>query len=364
MTSAPSPLDGLRVVDFSELLPGPFLSQCLAEMGAEVVKIERPPLGDNARALVPGVFAAMNRGKRSVFLDLKEPMQRAQALDLVDAADVVLEGYRPGVMKRLGLDYETVHTRNPGAIYVSLTGYGQTGPLANVPGHDINYLAVAGVAALSGHAEEPPEHGYGIPVADLSGALYGLAATLAALQQRHRTGRGQWLDVSITDCLVHMMNPRLGQFAAKQQFTLQAQREEALQRPGYGVFATADGAYVSIAAVEDHFWHKLVNVLDLDVDDLAGKGFFERMKHALRLNRRVAERVAEFDAASLGKRLTEADVPWSDVVAPGRLADYAQHAARGKIATVATAFGDMRLSRFPVGLEGMNESMDQRKESN
>jgi crotonobetainyl-CoA:carnitine CoA-transferase CaiB-like acyl-CoA transferase len=357
MTSAAAPLDGLRVVDFSELLPGPFLSQCLAEMGAEVVKIERPPLGDNARALVPGVFAAMNRGKRSVFLDLKEPTQRAQALDLIDSADVVLEGYRPGVMKRLGMDYEAVRARNPRAIYVSLTGYGQSGPLAHLAGHDINYLAAAGVTALSGRADEAPEHGYGIPVADLSGALYGLAATLAALQQRHRTGCGQWLDVSITDCLVHMMNPRVGQFAAKQQHTLAAQCKEALLRPGYGVFATADGAFLSIAAVEDHFWQRLVKVLDLAVDDLDAESFAARTGQASLLNRRLADRIAKFEANALRDRLTEADVPWSEVVEPQRLAQHAQHKARAKLVPTDTQLGGVHLSRFPVSLEGMYEPM-------
>ncbi|MET0542295.1 MAG: CoA transferase [Variovorax sp.] len=351
--SVAAPLDGLKVVDFSELLPGPFLSQCLAEMGAEVVKIERPPQGDNARALVPGVFAAMNRGKRSVFLDLKDGAQRRQALALVAEADIVLEGYRPGAMGRLGLGYETVQALNPRVIYVSITGYGQTGPLAAVPGHDLNYLAASGVTALSGRAGEPPEHGYGIPVADLSGALYGLASTLAALQQRHRTGRGQWLDVSITDCLVHMMNPRIGQFVAKGQTHLQAQRDEALLRPGYGVFKTADDAYLAIAAVEDHFWDRLVKVLDLQVDDLESSTFATRTAQADRVNQRVAERIAGIDAKVLRERLTRADLPWSDMVEPSRLAGHPQHEARGKLQAHSTALGEMTLSRFPVSLDGM-----------
>ncbi len=347
-------LDGLRVVDFSELLPGPFLSQCLAEMGADVVKVERPPHGDNARTLVPGVFAAMNRGKRSVFLDLKQAAQKEEALALVSQADIVLEGYRPGVMARLGLDYETVRARNPRVIYVSITGYGQTGPMAALAGHDLNYLAAAGVTALSGRAGEPPEHGYGIPVADLSGSLYGLAATLAALQQRHRTGAGQWLDVSITDCLAHMMNPRIGQFVAKGQKDLQVQREEALLRPGYGVFRTADGACLAIAAVEDHFWERLVRVIELHVDDdMDCSSFAARSTQAERINRRVAERIATLDAAPLRESLTAADLPWSDVVEPSRLAEHPQHRARGNFAVWPTNLGDMPLSRFPVKLEGM-----------
>lgn len=353
MSTRTAPLDGLKVVDFSELLPGPFLSDCLAEMGADVVKVERPPHGDNARALVPGVFAAMNRGKRSVFLDLKNDAQRQQALALVAEADIVLEGYRPGVMARLGLDHDTVSKINPRVIYVSLTGYGQTGPLAALAGHDLNYLAAAGVTALSGRANGPPEHGYGIPVADLAGSLYGLAATLAALEQRHRSGRGQWLDVSITDCLVHMMNPRIGQFTAKGLSNLQAQRDEALLRPGYGVFRTADGAYLAIAAVEDHFWARLVKLLNLAMDDVDVSTFAARSAQADLVNQAVAERIATFEAETLRERLTKVDLPWSDVVEPSHLAEYPQHQARGKLRAQSTVFGDMTLSRFPVNLEGM-----------
>ncbi|SEB24759.1 CaiB/BaiF CoA-transferase family protein [Variovorax sp. YR216] len=356
MSGAAAPLAGLKVVDFSELLPGPFLSQCLAEMGAEVLKVERPPQGDNARTLVPGVFAAMNRGKRSIFLDLKDEAQRKDALALAARADIVLEGYRPGVMARLGLDYDTVQTRNPRVIYVSITGYGQTGPLAKLAGHDLNYLAASGVTALSGRAGEAPEHGYGIPVADLSGSLYGLAATLAALEQRHRTGRGQWLDVSIADCLTHMMNPRIGQFVAKGQADLRAQRDEALLRPGYGVFRTADGAYLAIAAVEDHFWNRLVQVLDLKIDDLDAGTFTARTAKADLVNGRVAERIAGFEATELRERLMQADLPWSDVVEPSRLAEHPQQRARGKLQTQSTALGEMTLSRFPVSLEGMATS--------
>lgn len=353
--SGDAPLSGLKVVDFSELLPGPFLSQCLVDLGAEVTKVERPPTGDGARTLVPGVFAAMNRGQRNVFLDLKDEGQRAEAQGLAAEADVLLEGYRPGVMARLGLGYEALRARNPRLIYVSITGYGQTGPLAAVPGHDLNYLAAAGVTALSGRASEAPEHSYGIPVADLSGSLYGLAATLAALQQRQRTGKGQWLDVSITDCLVHMMNPRIGQFVAKAQSNLQAQRDEALLRAGYGVFKTADGAFIAIAAVEDHFWERLVKALDLKIDDLDTGGFAKRCAQADRINARLGERIAALEADRLRACLVRADLPWSDVVEPSALAAHPQHRARGKLQAHASAVGDMTLSRFPVSLEGMTE---------
>jgi CoA:oxalate CoA-transferase len=345
------PLDGVRVVDFTELLPGPFLSQSLVDLGAQVIKIERPPYGDNARRLVPGVFEALNRGKQSLFLDLKNDAQRAQAQALIAGADIVLEGFRPGVMQRLGLGYEAVRVGNDRLIYVSLTGYGQTGPLAMLAGHDINYLAAAGVSALSGRLRGAPEHTYGLPVADLAGALYGLVSVLAALQQRQRTSRGQWLDVSVTDCLLHMMNPRLGQFAVSGQVHLEEQRREVLLRPGYGIFDTADGAHVSIAAIEDHFWSRLVVAIGLRVDDLDIGSFAARSSCAEILNSRIQERVAQLPSNSLCDALQAADVPHFRVLLPGELATHPQHQARGTLFCHDAKLGPMTLSHFPVDFD-------------
>jgi crotonobetainyl-CoA:carnitine CoA-transferase CaiB-like acyl-CoA transferase len=175
------PLEGVRIVDFSELLPGPFMTQNLCELGAEVIKIERPPHGDSARRMAPGLFEAVNRGKQSRVLDLKQPAGRERAIALISQADILVETYRPGVMSRLGLGYEAMKVLNPRLIYASLTGYGQSGPMAALPGHDLNYLAVGGAIALSGHGASTPAHAFGLPAADLCGAMYGFSAILAAL---------------------------------------------------------------------------------------------------------------------------------------------------------------------------------------
>ena len=163
-----APLDGIRVVDFSELLPGPFLSQSLVEMGAEVIKIERAPHGDPLRRSSPGLFAMVNRGKSSVMLNLKAEADRERAHALITGADVMIEGFRPDVMARLGLDPAALVEQHPRLIVLSLSGYGQTGPMRKVPGHDLNYLALAGVTALCGRPDGPPEHTFGLPVADLA----------------------------------------------------------------------------------------------------------------------------------------------------------------------------------------------------
>ena len=196
-----APLAGIRIIDLTALLPGPYATQLFVDLGAEVIKIERPDGGDGARTLSPGMFASVNRGKQSLCLDLKQEAGREILRQLVQQADVLMEGYRPSVTKRLGVDYASLHALNPQLIYVSLTGYGQTGPLAQRPGHDINYLAAAGIIGLSGTPDGPPVHEIGAPVGDLAGSMFAVVAVLGALLQRSQRHEGQYLDVSITDAL-------------------------------------------------------------------------------------------------------------------------------------------------------------------
>lgn len=341
----PAPLHGLRILDFSELLPGPVLTGCLAELGARVLKVERPPAGDPVRRMSPGVFGAVNRGKDSLLIDLKQPEGRAQAQVLADEADVLVESFRPGVMARLGLDYPGLAARNPKLIYVSLSGYGQDGPYAAVPGHDLNYLSVAGLKAISSGSA-------GVPVADLCGSVYGLAGVLAALLQRATTGRGQHLDVALAECALHWMNPRLGRFAGAGAADLETQRQMALARPGYGVFACRDGQAISIGALEDHFWSRLVGSLALSPFDTPGHArMAQRVPQTEAINALIATRCAEEDCAPLLQRLLAADVPAAPVVPPGEVAQFPQFVARG--AMMPTALGP--LARFPVRLEGMEE---------
>ncbi len=351
-----APLAGIRVIDFTELLPGPFLSQCLVDMGAEVIKVERPPHGDNARVMGPGVFAAVNRGKRSVVIDLKDQAGRDEAMALLQDCDLVLEGYRPGVMQKLGIGYEVVSRRNPGVIYLSLSGYGQDGPDAMLPGHDLNYLAAAGVVAISGQADGDPVSGFGLPFADLSSALYALSSVLAALHQRRDSGRGQWLDVSMSDCLLHMMNCRMSHFAYSGSTDLQAQRRTVLARPAYGVFRTLDGQFITLGALEPHFWEKLVVALELTDLDPAWKGHAQRSADALRVNERLRARMAAEGFDSLCARLRSHDVPYSPVVPPAELAEHPHHRARGMFQTVEQDGRKIPVARFPVKIDGMVDS--------
>ncbi len=345
-----APLAGVRVLDFSELLPGPITTQSMAELGADVLKVERPPYGDPVRRSAPALYAAVNRDKRSMQADLKDATQRASVLALADAADVIVETYRPGVMDRLGLGWSSLEQRNPRLVYLSLSGYGSDGPWAQRPGHDINYLAAAGIVSLAA-SEAAPSPCFGVPIADLTGAIYALAAVNAALFQREHSGRGQRLDVSLAESSLHGMNPRLAVFEQLGATTLEQQRKIAQRRPAYGAYRCRDGGWITIAALEDHFWQALVRALDLQAfksDEY--RSYAHRHEHSERINAAVAQALGRLDRQAAVACLMTADVPVSEVFEPSELATHPQWAARDLF--VATAGGPQ--VRFPVRMDGVN----------
>jgi crotonobetainyl-CoA:carnitine CoA-transferase CaiB-like acyl-CoA transferase len=252
-------LRGIRVLDLSRLLPGPYLTMVLADMGADVVKIEDPRVGDYMRAVPPakggmsGRFLAINRGKRSLALDLKAAAGRDALLKMAEHADVVVESFRPGVMDKLGVGYAALSARNPRIIVCSISGYGQTGPYVERAGHDINYIAAAGVLAMCGPANGAPMVP-GVQIADLAGAgLWGATAILGALVGRERTGSGAHLDISMTEGSLALLAAELGNLDCGARPT---RGTEALNggMAWYGVYATADGRYLSVGAMEPKFW--------------------------------------------------------------------------------------------------------------
>lgn len=242
------PLAGVRVLEIAPYLPGPHTGQLLAEMGADVVKVE-PPGGDPARTLQQSMYTANNRGKRSVCVDLKAPGAGAVVARLARWADVVIEGHKPGVAGRLGIDHATLAADHPALVYAALTGYGQHGPDAALPGHDINYLAAGGALARSGHWHGEPRRA-GLPLADLAGALYGALAIVAAVHDARASGRGRFLDVSLTGAALRLAAAR-GLDAAPR----------AHLHPTNDVFHTADGALIAVALIEDHFYARFADAL-------------------------------------------------------------------------------------------------------
>jgi alpha-methylacyl-CoA racemase len=260
------PLTNLKVVDFTNLLPGPLCTLMLAEAGADVMKIERPGSGDEMREQGPKIdglsvpFLQLNRGKRSLAKDLKNPRDRDAVIALIKEADVVVEQFRPGVMRRLGLDYDSLKTVNDRLIYCSITGYGQTGPDANKPGHDINYLAEMGMLSLT--ADPKPSMPLA-PVADIAGGSYpALINILLAVLNRQTTGRGCYIDISMAHSLIPLM---YGAYARTVVGVEQTNEDLGYMggSPRYQLYQTADGRYLAIGAYEEKFWSQFCKITGL-----------------------------------------------------------------------------------------------------
>ncbi|MEP9365845.1 CaiB/BaiF CoA-transferase family protein [Xanthobacter sp. VNH20] len=263
------PLEGLLVLDFSTLLPGPLASLILAEAGARVVKIERPGRGDEMRTYEPKVgddsvnFLLLNRGKQSIALDLKAPDAISRLRPLIERADVLIEQFRPGVMNRLGLGYEAVRRMNSSLVYCSITGWGQNGPKADIAAHDLNYMAETGVLGLSVGADGAPV----LPpvlAADVAGGTYpAVINILLALKQRDQSGRGTYLDIAMGENLFTFMYWGLGNGFAAGAWPHAGGELVTGGTPRYHIYRTADARYVAAAPLEDKFWENFCRLIDL-----------------------------------------------------------------------------------------------------
>jgi crotonobetainyl-CoA:carnitine CoA-transferase CaiB-like acyl-CoA transferase len=284
---------GIRMLDLSRLLPGPYCSLLFADLGAEVIKVEEPGLGDYARVTLPhwgdsgigSYFLLLNRNKKSLGLNLKTEGGKGVFRRLVQTADVLLESFRPGVMDRLGLGWEALSALNPRLVYCALSGYGQDGPYRDLVGHDINYMGYAGALSVTGARGGGPGLS-GVQVADLGGgALLAAFAIAAALHHRTRSGRGQFVDAAMTDGVVSWMAPYLGPYFATGRVPTRG--EERLNGGWicYQVFEAADGRHVTLGALEPKFWAnfcRLVGRPDLEPLQYAEGEARERAEAELR----------------------------------------------------------------------------------
>jgi crotonobetainyl-CoA:carnitine CoA-transferase CaiB-like acyl-CoA transferase len=346
-------LQGIRVLDLSRLLPGPFLTMVLADMGADVVKIEDPRVGDYLRAFPPakgglgGRFLAVNRGKRSIALDLKAAAGRDAFLRLVDRADVVVESFRPGVMDKLGLGPAQLLARSPRLVICSISGYGQTGPYAHRAGHDLDYIGLAGVLAMTGPAGGAPAMP-GVQIADLAGgALWGATAILGALVGRERHGRGAHLDISMTEGALALLAAELGNLDCGARPT---RGVETLNggMACYGVYRAKDGKYLAVGALEPKFWLALNQAMGRlpQVAELAGSPAQQaQVRHEL------AAIFATRTAAEWHQHLADHDCCVEVILEPEELADHPLHQARGVFFTIdgGAGVGPIRQVRTPVG---------------
>jgi crotonobetainyl-CoA:carnitine CoA-transferase CaiB-like acyl-CoA transferase len=350
----------VRVLDLSRLIPGPFCTLILSDLGASVDKLEDPHVGDYMRVFPPakrglsGRFNALNRDKRSLCLDLKKPAGRDALLKLVKRYDVVVESFRPGVLDKLGVGFAALQRENPRIIMLSISGYGQSGPFRDKAGHDLNYIATAGVLGLAGPSDRPPPTPP-IQLADIAGgALFGAVGILAALYERERSGRGQQVDLSMCEGALAFMIPDLGNYDASGK---PPRRGGELLNGGaasYGVYRTKDGRFLSVGALEPKFWTAFNQTIGRagDLSELiADEATQEKVRGEI-------QAIIEQKTRDEWEQILVGDVCVEPVLAADELQHHPQHRARGIFFEVdglmqtRTPFGTAEGHRPPPSLGG------------
>jgi crotonobetainyl-CoA:carnitine CoA-transferase CaiB-like acyl-CoA transferase len=313
------PLSGIRVLDFSRVLAGPAASMALADLGAEIIKVEPPGIGDDTRGFPPFsdghsvYFLGINRGKKSIVIDLKSVDGVTLARDLATKCDILIENYRPGVMDNLGLGYNALSTINPRLIYCAISGFGMIGPLRDDPSFDIVTQALSGAFSVNGERDRAPTR-LGIPFGDLIGGVNGPIGILAALYERSVTGRGRLIDVSLLDGLIGML-AYMPQVAL---MTGENPRPQGNPHPTlvpYGVYPARDGLMV-IACLSNGFWANLCRALGIEecIDDPRFATIDQRRVHRDAVEKLVAERTCEWSFSELDEKLTRHQVPHAPIL--------------------------------------------------
>ena len=358
MTSWRGPLQGVRVLDFTRVLAGPYATLLLADQGAEVIKVESVDKGDDTRSFPPmrdgqsHYFIALNRNKKSLALDLKSDKGRKIARDLVAQSDVLVENFRPGVMKRLGLGYEELAAINPKLIYCSISGFGAEGPLADKPSFDIVTQALSGAMSVNGEPGGRPTK-LGIPLGDMGGGVYASIAILSALLEARTTGRGRAIDISLLDSLMGM----LGYLAQIQLVTGKPPAPVGTKHPNlipYGAYETSDG-YIIIACLTEGFWHNLANAIersDLIADERFAT-YSARLKNRIELDSIVDEALSRKPTAEWLKILEEYDVPHAPILDVAEALAQENTIARGMLSkAVHPVLGDIPMIDNPINYVG------------
>jgi CoA:oxalate CoA-transferase len=358
-SEAGGPLAPLTVLDFTQFLAGPFCTQVLADLGADIIKVESHQ-GDMTRQVAPhfvgrnsAYFWSLNRGKRSVVLDLKHERGRAIALGLAQAADIVFENFRPGVMDRLGLGYEALSAVNPGLVYCAISGFGQTGPLHDYPAYDAVVQAMAGTMSITGEPDRSPVI-IGPPIGDIAAAMYGAIASLAALHQREHTGRGRYIDIAMLDAQVSLLSYHAVYYLFSGVAPV-AQGRRHVSIPTYRSFVCGDGVDVFVTANTERMWDALCRVLGLD--ELATDARFstnaDRLQNKHALWELLEERFSTRPALAWVQELMEAGVPAACINTVDRALAEPQVVARDMVASAVDASGnEARVVGNPIKLAG------------
>jgi len=334
------PLSGIRVLDFSTLLPGPMATLLLAEAGAEVIKIERPGAGEELRGYQPRFgdtsvsFAMLNRVKRSIAIDLKAWDAMSRLRPVLESADVVVEQFRPGVMDRLGLGYDVLSAINPRIVYCAITGYGQNGPKAQVAAHDLNYQADAGMLSIGAAADGSPVVPSAL-VADIAGGAYpAVMNILLALRQREQTGKGCKLDIAMTDGLFPFLYWGIGNGIAAQKWPRPGGELLSGGSPRYQIYRTADAKFLAAAPLEDRFWANFCGAIELRAE------LRDDQKDPQATRAEVARIVAQRSAAEWLQRFEGKDVCCNVVKSVEEAMADPQFEARGLFRRSVVSDGD------------------------
>ncbi|TXC98889.1 CoA transferase [Streptomyces sp. ISID311] len=357
-------LTGLKVLDLSRILSGPFCTMMLADLGADVIKVEDPVSGDDTRVWGPpfqgedaAYFHSVNRNKRGIAVDLKDPECRGLIHELAATADVIVENFRPGTAARLGLGYEDVRAGNPGVVYASISGYGQTGPYRQEPGYDAIAQAVSGVMSVTGEPGGPPVR-FGVSPADLAAGMWAALGILAALRSRERTGRGEWVDVSLLDGQVAWLSyVAAGYFASGDVPQRYGSAHPAIVP--YQAFPTADG-HLMVAAGNDGLWRRFATAIGLAalVDDPRFATNPDRVRHRGELLPLIERALAARGAQEWAAQLTEEGIPVGPINTVDQALRHPQVIARGMVAeiehpdagTLRTLTSPIKLSEHPAAI--------------
>lgn len=352
------PLSGIRVLDFSRILSGPYASMILADLSAEVIKLEPIEKGDETRNFPPFVngmshyYIALNRSKKSVALDLKSPEGVQIAKELAAQSDIVLENFRPGVMDRLGLGYDVLKALNPALIYCSITGFGRNSPHGDKPAFDIVAQALSGVMSVNREPGQAPNK-LGLPLGDMAGSIFSLFGVLAALHERNATGEGRHVEIAMLDSLIAMQ----GYLSQIYFVTGDSPQPVGTQHPSivpYGSFPTQDG-HVIVACLTERFWHNFARSLDRAdlIDDPRFAQYQARLANRDALEPIIHERMTRDSTEYWLDRLTEFDVPNAPILSIGEALSQEHVAAHDLIETVDhPQIGSLRMVRTPILFDG------------
>lgn len=357
-TCRKGPLAGVKVLDFSRILSGPYASMVLADLGAEIIKVEAIGTGDETRNFPPfqngmsHYYIALNRSKKSISLDLKTPEGAQIAKQLADKSEIVLENFRPGVMDRLGLGYDALKESNKGLIYCSITGFGKDSPHSDKPAFDIVAQALSGVMHMNREPDQAPNK-LSLPLGDMAGSIFSVFGVLAALHERNQTGQGRHIEIAMLDSLIALQG-YLSQiyFVSGQEPNPVGTRHPSIVP--YGSFPTSDG-HVIVACLTERFWHNFARCLNLEglIEDSRFSLYENRLKNREVLEQEIFERMKQDTTEHWLDRLAKFDVPNAPILSIAEALDQPHVAGHNLIETVThPEVGELKLVRSPILFDG------------